>query len=579
MKSKTLFAVSLLVAASMLLAACGGSGAPETSAEPVTLDYNWGTEPPTADPALITDTTSHDLANNLFVGLTRFDPVTHEIMPYLATEWTASADGLTYTFKLRDDIPWVFYNTGTAGIELVYGADGNQRFVNAYDVEYAVKRALDPPTGSTYGYILYSIKNAIPVNSGDEGYTVDDLGVKALDKSTIEFTLEYPAGFFPAIVSMATAYPVPSWTIETGGDKWVAPGTIVTCGAYVMSEWIHGSSLTLKKNPYFPMAEDVQIDEVHGVMIVEDSTAFAMYENGELDTTAAPLGEIDRIKSDPVLSQEYLSAPGTCTYYLAFTLNKNHVNDVRVRKALAMSIDKVAIVENVLKGGQIPAGQFAIPGLIFGAPDHGEVGLPYDPEAARALLQEYLDEKGLTVDDLNLEGMFNTSEGHAKILAAIQQMWVDNLGIKVSLSNQEFKVYLTHLNKETPLEDMPHIWRMGWCADYPDENNWLYEVFHSTEGANRLRRNCVDDVCQEIETDEFDDILKQAQVEQDPAVRKDLYNRAEKMFNEDMAAIIPIYFYTTMAMDKPYLTRYHDSLSGNNFWLWSIDWDAKTAAR
>ena len=112
MKSKTLFTVSVLIAASMLLAACAGSGAPETSTEPVTLSYNWGTEPPTADPALITDTTSHDLANNLFVGLTRFDPVSHEILPYLATEWTVSADGLTYTFKLRDDIPWVFYNTG-----------------------------------------------------------------------------------------------------------------------------------------------------------------------------------------------------------------------------------------------------------------------------------------------------------------------------------------------------------------------------------------------------------------------------------------------------------------------------------
>jgi oligopeptide transport system substrate-binding protein len=579
MKKRGYLLLSLLLAASLILGACSSQQATETEEGPVVLHWNWGTEPPTADPALATDTVSVDLDMNLFVGLTRFDPASREILPWLAESWGISEDGLVYTFRLRGDVPWVKYNTANAEIELIYDDQGKQRMVNAYDVEYGVKRTLLPDTGSNYAYVLYIIKNAEAVNNAEPGLTLDDVGVKALDARTVEFTLEHPAGYFPAIAGMWVARPVPAWVIVSAGEKWTEPGTIVSNGPYVMTEWIHGSALDLKKNPFYPQADSVQIEEVHGVMIVEESTAFAMYENGELDTTAVPLSEIERVKADPVLSEEYVNAPSICTYYYGFTNNKAPFDDVRVRKAFSMSVDKLELIENVTKGGQIPAGHFAVPEIIFGAPEAGEVGLPFDPQVAKASLQEYLDEKGLRAQDLKLTLLYNTSEAHAHIAEAIQQMWLEHLGVQVTLENMEFKVMLNTLQNTTPLEDMPHIWRMGWCADYPDENNWVYEVFHATAGANELRRGCLDPNCSEIELQEFDQLVEQAQRESDPDVRKELYFQAEKLLSEVEVAYLPIYFYTVVAVDKPYLDRYHDRLSGNAFWLWSIDWEAKVSAR
>lgn len=597
MKTKSLSIIAFLLIASMIMTACGTqqgavetvvvevggetvvvTATPEAMAEPVVLDINLGTEPPTGDPSLATDTTSVAVTGQLFMGLTKIDQITSETGPFLATDWSVSDDGLVYTFNMRQDIPWVQYNTATGEVDLVYDDAGNQRFVNANDVVYGVKRTIDPETASTYAYVLYIIKNAQAVNEGEEGVTLDDVGVRAVDDYTVEFTLETPAGYFPTIASMWVTYPVPQWTIEAAAEKWTEPGTIVTNGPYVMTEWVHGSEMTMTKNPYWPDADSVQIDELHMLMIVETSTAFALYENGELDTAAVPSAEIDRVKADPVLGAEYYQAPVACTYYYGFVNNKPPMDDVRVRKAFSMTVDKQSLIDNVTKGGQIPAGFFAPPG-IFGRPDDDSgIGLPYDPAAANALLDEYLTEKGITRDDLDITLMHNTSEGHAAIAAAIQQMWLDNLGVNVNVENQEWSVYLDTIGKTTPLADVPHIFRLGWCADYADENNWVFEVFNADAGANRLRRGCVDDTCTEVELQEFDNITDQARSLQDPAERKALYTQAEQLLSEVEAAYIPIYFYTTVAVTKPYLDRTYPSVAPPAYYEWAIDWAAKKAA-
>jgi oligopeptide transport system substrate-binding protein len=307
-------------------------------------------------------------------------------------------------------------------------------------------------------------------------------------------------------------------------------------------------------------------------MIVEASTAFAMYENNELDTTGVPLPEIDRVKADPVLSVEYFQAPTACTYYYGFTNNKPPFDDVRVRTAFVQAIDRQSLIDNVTKGGQIPATSFAPPG-IFGAPEPGTVGLPSDAEAAAASLQAYLD-MGMTIEDFNAMGvtlMHNTSEGHARIAAAIQQMWQDALGVEVKVENQEWAVYLDTIRNSTALADMPHVWRLGWCADYADENNWVHEVFNADAGANRLRRGCQDDTCNDVVTSEFDDLTLQAQQSQDPAERAALYEQAEHILAVDEAAYAPIYHYTTVAVTKPWLDRNYPSVGPNDFFNWIID--------
>ena len=553
--------------------------------QPVTIRFNWSAEPPTADPSLGTDNVSIGLMRNIFVGLTQFDPDTGEVIPYLATEWESGedADGnQTWTFHLRDDIAWVKYDPTTGETTQEVDEDGNPRFVNANDVVYGVKRTIDPATASDYAYVLYIVKNAQAVNSGEEGVTLDDIGVVALDDMTVEFTLESPAAYFPSISGMWIAYPMPQWAIEENEQKWIEAGLIVTNGPYNMESWIHGGELNLVKNPLWINADDVQIERVEGVMIVEDSTAFAMYESNELDTQSVPLPEIDRVKADPVLSEEYFNAPDVATYYYGFTNNKPPFDDVRVRTAFTQAIDRQSLIDNVTKGGQIPATSFAPPG-IFGAPEPGTVGLPSDPEAAMAALQEYLDENEMTIDDFNALGitmMHNTSEGHANIAAAIQQMWKDTLGVDVKVENQEWKVYLDTIKNTTPLEDMPHIWRLGWGADYADENNWVHEVFNAQAGANRLRRNCSDDVCTEVTASEFDELTVQGAIETDPAARAEIYKRAEEILAAEEVAFAPIYHYTFVNVTKPWLDRNFPNLGGEwPFFQWTIDADAQSAGQ
>jgi len=559
----------------------GEDGAAEM---PVTLNINLGTEPPTLDPSLGTDNASIDVITNLFVMLTKFHPETGEVQPYLASEWESGEDAegnQTWTFHLRDDIPWVMYDPAGGETAQVTDEEGNPRFVNAHDVVYGVKRTLDPATASDYAYTLYIVKNGQAVNAGEEAFSLDDVGVEAIDDTTVRFTLENTAPYFPSIAGLWVAAPMPEWAITERPQRWIEPGFIVTNGAYVLDTWIHGSELVLVKNPLWVNAGEVQIERVEMLMIEEESTAFALYENDELDTAAVPLAEIDRVKADPEMSEEYFNAPAPCTYYYGFNHQKAPFDDPLVRRAFVQAIDRESLVENVTKGGQIPATSFAPPG-IFGAPQPGEVGLQFDPEAAQASLQEYLDQEGMTLEEFNdtyeILLMHNTGEGHARIAAAIQQMWQDALGVNISVENQEWQVFLDTIEKDTPVEQAPHIYRTAWCADYADENNWVHEVFNSQVGANSLRRNCEDPNCEVIGTSRFDELTVEAQQVEDPEQRAELYREAERILAEEEAAYAPIYHYTTVRVTKPWLSRNYPLLNGLDIFNWTIDWDAKLDA-
>jgi len=545
---------------------------PSPEEEKITLHINLGTEPPTLDPALATDTTSVDLLRNLAVGLTQLTP-DGDVLPMLATSWDISEDGLEYTFHLRDDAVWVEYNAATGEVEV-------QRPVTAHDVVYGTKRTLDPRTASDYAYVLYVIKGGEALNTADlEALSdeevqalLDGVGIEALDDYTVKVTLEYPAPYFPGIASMWVMRPQPQEPIEQYGDRWIEPGFYWSNGPMVLVEWVHDDHIILEKNPHWWGADDVQIERIYAVMVTEASTAFAMYEANELDTSGPPLEEMDRVKTDPVLSKELYIAPRDCTYYYGFTMTKPPMDDPLVRRALSAAIDRQGLIDNVTKGNQLPANTFA-PAMIFGNaagdPDIAPWALDY--ELGKEKAKEWLAEAGYP----NGEGfptitlMHNTSEGHRKIAEAIAAMWKDVLGINVNIENQEWKVYLKTIQKETPVEEMPHVWRLGWCADYPDENNWVHEVFHATEGANRPRATPT----------KFEELTKEAQLETDPEKRKALYKEAEKLLCDVEARIAPIYYYTTVALTKPWVTyRTFGEMGGTSFFQWKLDWEAKKAA-
>ena len=555
----------------------------------VSADWNLGAEPPSLDPSLATDTTSNDVIENLFNGLTGFDE-NGNVIPELATDWTVSDDGLTYTFNMRDDAKWVHYSP-SAGVTEVGP-------VTADDVVYGVKRTCNPDTASSYAYVNYIIKgceewqttDTTALSPEEVQALADAIGVSAVDSYTVQFEINTPAGYFPAIAGMWVNRAMPQGAIDEFGDNWTEAGNIVTNGPYYLANWFHSDSLTLEKNPFWFGWADApgNIDKVTAYMIVEDSTQFAMYESGELDTAAVPLPDLDRVKTDPVLSQELVIIPSACTYYYGFTNTKAPMDDVLVRKALSAAIDRASLVENVLKGGQIPANTFA-PSMIFGnaaedpdiAPwalteEQGGLGYTAALEQAKAWLAEAGYPNGEGFPTITL--MHNTSEAHGLIAQAIQSMWKSGLSIDVNVENQEWKVYLETTRNTTPLDQRPHVWRLGWCADYPDENNWVHEVFNTDASQNNPSWEESANAPLSPDGKSYNQLTVEAQQAADPADRQALYKEAERILTDTAAAIAPIYYYTTVRVSKPYLERTYMDLGGQRLETWVLDAAAKMDA-
>lgn len=601
MRSKVFAIVGMLIAISMMLAACQPAAAtPETIVQTVIVEgkpvevvvtatpgaaeevaetkaikmaFGYG-DIPTLDPSKGEDTSSIQVIDELFVGLSRLNEVTTATEPGMAT-WEVSEDGLTYTFSIRNDVPWVKWN-GTEIVKVV-DADGKDRMVNANDFYYAIMRTITPATASPYAYVLEVVQGAKAFMNGE---TTDPttVGVKVVDDYTLEVKFNDPAAFNATILGMWVARAEPQWLIEERGDRWTETGFSQSYGPYALKEWVHDSYITVVANPFWPGSEftpQAKITEVTWYFL-DEVPEFAEYEAGNMDVSHVPLADLDRVKADPTLSAELTIDPSLCTYYYGFNVQAPVVDDVRVRRALSMAVDRQSLIDNVTKGGQEPAQWFSRPGLA-GAPTiatYPDLGVKTNVEEAKKVLQEYLDEKGLTVDDLDITLMFNTSSGHQKIAEAIQQMWKDNLGLTVNLTNQEWKVYLA----TTKSPETPQIYRMGWCSDYPDAYNFIDDVFRLGGSQNP---NDPDDPTKtyggiNYYNADWEAVLNQAQVETDPAKRIELYAQAEQTLVWDDAVIIPLYWYTEVRVSKPWLTRTHSVLGGQeHVEKWDVDMSAK----
>jgi len=601
MRTKVLSVASLFIVASVLLAACGG-GTPQTVVQTVMVagtpqvvevtaappagpkvlhvSTDGAGDTPTVDPNIAEDTTSIVIVNSTNIGLTFLKEADATLHPGMALTWDISADGLTYTFHLLPNVPWVRWNgTEVEKVQSCPDESGatKDRVVTAGDFVYGIKRALAPATASPYAYVLaFAIQGAADYNNGKA--EADAVAVKAIDDTTLEVIFLEDAAYNINIIGLWTAHATPKWLIEgddcttARGDRWGEPGFFQGFGPFTMKEWVHDSYITLIKNPFWPGTADkpvAKLDEINFVML-DPVAQLAEYEAGNIDVALVPSPETERVKADPVLSKEYKSAPSLCTYYYGFNTKAKFVDDVRVRQALSMAVDRQGLIDNVLKAGQQPAQWFSRPGLVA-APtmaDYPDLGIKSDPVAANALLDAYLTEKGITRADMDLTLMFNTSSGHQKIAEAIQQMWKANLGLDVKVTNQEWKVYLATVKDPVAT---PQIWRMGWCLDYPDANNFIREVFIHGGSSNPKEGGGINWGPGDPNYDGWEKLLLDATKERDPQKRIALYAQAEEILVKTEAAIIPIYWYTSSSVTKPYVIRTY-AVSGHQDY---VDWDLK----
>jgi oligopeptide transport system substrate-binding protein len=495
---------------------------------------NLHSEPPTLDPGMAQDNVSGTVLNAIFEGLTRVDK-DGKVIPGMATDWKISDDGLTYTFTIRDGVKW---STGAP--------------VTAHDFEFAWKRTLDPAkqTPSPYAYQLYYLKNAEEYNT-KKITDLSQVGVKAQDDKTLVVQLKSPTAYFLNLLSFYTYYPVSKVDVEKNANFDKEASTLPTNGPFLLSEWKHNESITLKKNPDYYLADEVKLKEVHMSMVVDANTEINMYDTNELDWAGRPVGEIpvDLIPSLKAKPEANLQIKGIAsTYYYLFNLTKPPFNNLKIRQAFSMAIDRQAIIDNVTHGEQKPAFGF-VPYGIKGADkefreEYKDNYFSEDVAKAKQLLTEGLAEAKITKLP-KFELIHNESEGHKKIATAIADMWKKNLGVDVTVQSQEWSVFLNNRTNKNY-----QVARAGWGADYNDPMTFM-DMFVTNGGNNDAG----------YANPQYDALIKKAGATLDQKVRMEALSAAEKMLIDDMA-ILPIYYYTGIWMQKPYVTDVFVDYSG-----------------
>ena len=383
----------------------------------------------------------------------------------------------------------------------------------------------------------------------------DNLGVQAIDDSTVRFTLTRSASYFPSLVSTWLVRTQPRESIEAGGSVWTEPGNLWTDGPFVLQSWSHNREITLQKNPFWYDAANVRLDHIRLEMTADSTTALGEYRNGDLDSLD-PYGgltptDYDLLKDDPVFSAQLQLVPSQCAHYYGFNTTKPPFNDVLVRKAFISAIDRDTLVSSVVKLGE-PARWFTRPGVVASLAVSDTLGLPFNANQARDLLRQAgYDKKRLPAITLAL----NTNEAHERVADAIVQMWKNNLGAEVATKTYDWKSYQQALH-----DDSPQIFRLGWCAYYPDAANFG-TVFHSGSPDNFTHWS----------SPAYDQAVDAGSREVDLTKRRTLYRTAEKILTEDNAVIAPLWWSTRASLTRPNVLRTYAITDGyERFDTWSL---------
>lgn len=468
-----------------------------------------GIEPETLDPALVLGIAEMRIVSQLFEGLTRLDPKTAAPGPGLAERWEMSPDGLTYTFHLRTNLTW---STGEA--------------ITSDDVVYSWIRALNPATASDYAGQLFYLKNAEDFNSGKIKDPAQ-VGVKALDRFTVQAQLNNPTAYFLDLCAFQTLAVVPRQTIEKYGDNWIMARPLPVSGPYELIAWRINDKVRLRKNSRYWDAANTKTELVDFLPIGSPVLALNLYETGGADIVwdkdLVPTDLLDVLLKRP----DFHSYTILGTYFFRCNTTKKPFDDARVRQALSLAVDRSRITRKITRAGEVPAFNLTPPGIArYHAPD----GLGYDPAKARQLLAEagYPGGKGFP----RFTYMFNAQAGgaakiHENIAVELQQMWRDELGIEMELQQVEWKVYLA---KEAKLDYQ--LTRASWIGDYNDPDTFL-NMFMTGAGNNNTGWSNA----------RYDDLIRAADKEIDLLKREQDFQQAEGILIREGAPIVPLFFY------------------------------------
>lgn len=483
-----------------------------------------GPEPQALDPQVTTGTAELNIQMALFEGLVSPHPETLDPEPAAALSWDVSEDGRTYTFRLRESALW---------------SDGEP--VTAEDFVAAWQRVLDPRLGAPYASMLFLLEGAEAYNKG-ESDDFSTVGVKAVDPRTLELRLRNPVGYFLSALLHPVWYPVPSHRLGESNPasrvgEWTRPDSFVGNGPFVLTEWLPNQYVEVRRNELYWDVATVSLEGVRFMAIDEPAAEERAYLAGQLHVTdSLPPARVAAYAEK--VSMDLRIDPYLGTYYILPNVREGVLADPKVRRALALSINREAIAGQLLGAGQRPAGGFVpdnMPGYDANIP------VEHDPLAARHLLADagFPGGKGFP----RLEYMFNSSESHRQIAEALQGMWKKELNIDVVLVNQEWRTYLQRRSSG----DF-QLARAVWIGDYLEPSTFL-SLWTSDDPNNWAGYSSVP----------YDTLVEDARTMADPVQRMRRYALAERYLIAEQA-VIPLYHYVTVYLKDPSVTGWHSNL-------------------
>ncbi len=538
---------SLLGAASagllLTLAACGGGGSASDDDAKV-LRRGISAKVDTLDPHRSSAKWENIVISDMFIGLMQ-SAADNEPIPGVAESWSVSEDGLTWTFKLKETV-W---------------SDGEP--LTAEDFVFAFRRIQDPALASQYSSLLYIVKNAAEVNSGD--LPPEELGVRAVDDYTFEITLNEPAPYLLGLLTHYTTYPVPKHVVEAFGEAWIQPENIQVNGPYKLAYWRTGDQLVSEKNPNFMEADTVCFDRVAYFELEDAAAVERKIEAGDLDiNNGFDGGRVEELEKR--FPGWVRTTPGLITTYWTLNSSQAPFDDVRVRKALALALDREFIVNKVLTPGYVPAYSFVPPKISNYDVDRPEVSFAdMSREDRLAEARSLLEEAGFGPGNpLSFEFIHRSTDDNPKAAPVAQANWNEIAPwVNAEILRQDTKVLYARL-RQSDFE----VADGAWVADFDDPINFLY-LLDSTTGQQNYGR---------YSSPEYDALLQQASQTRDLQARAGIFAEAEKLMLEDYP-ITPMWVQVTKNLVDPTLTGWEENAQDNHSsrWLCRAD-EAATAA-
>jgi oligopeptide transport system substrate-binding protein len=499
----------------------GSPGAPAHGA--AVLERGLGAQPASLDPQLARSIEAQRVLRDICEGLTTLDK-SGGVAPGIAERWQVSPDGKTYTFFLRHDARW-----------------SNGEPVVATDFVAGLRRLVEPATASQYAEVVDVIVNASDIVAGRK--PPESLGVSAPGPYTVIVQLRNPAPYLPALLAHPSTCPVDPVALANDRAAYARPGNLPSDGAFVLSQWVHGSYIYLTRNRYYWNNAATRLDGVKYVITTDENAELTLYRAGQLDTTdVIPRTQYDWIRSH--LGDQLRVTPELGVYFYGFNLQRAPFkDDAKLRRALAMVVDREKLAKLVLRTGELPAYGWVPPGVTDytqQSPDWRSLAMAQRIAEARRL---YAQAGYSAARPLRFELRYNTEEIHTELAIAIASMWRQALGAKVTLRAEEFRSLLQDIDRGNV-----QMFRSSWIGDYNDAYTFA-QYFKSDFGINLTHYH----------NPAYDDLVSRAAAEVDPARRRALLEQAERVMLRDQP-VIPIYFYASKHLVKPRVLGWYNNI-------------------